>query len=219
MQWSCFGPIVLFSIWYGINSPLGRGQLLSPTDKNTGASAPIPSPVLRKREQKAPISLQALPSGPVLVSACLAGRACRFDGSANSDDVVGRLVASGRAVLVCPEVDGGLGTPRPPAEIVGGDGADVLAGRARVVASSGRDVTDAYLEGARVAVAAARRTGARAAILKARSPSCGRGAIYDGSFSRATRTGDGVTAALLAANGIEVFTEEQLERAPGPATR
>jgi uncharacterized protein YbbK (DUF523 family) len=213
MQWSCFGPIVLFSIWYGINSPLGRGQLLSPTDKNAGAVAPIPSPVLRKAEQKAPISLQALPSGPVLVSACLAGRACRFDGSANSDDVVGRLVALGRAVLVCPEVDGGLGTPRPPAEIVGGDGADVLAGRARVVTNAGRDVTDAYLEGARLALAAARRTGARAAILKARSPSCGRGTIYDGSFGRSTRAGDGVTTALLAANGIEVFTEEQLEDA------
>lgn len=73
------------------------------------------------------------PSGPVLVSACLAGRACRFDGSANGDDEVARLVAQGRAVLVCPEVDGGLGTPRPPAEIVGGDGEDVLEGRARVV--------------------------------------------------------------------------------------
>jgi uncharacterized protein YbbK (DUF523 family) len=218
MQWSCFGPIVLFSIWYGINSPLGRGQLLSSTDKNTGAAGPIPTPVLRTAEQKASISLQALPSGPVLVSACLAGRACRFDGSANLDDVVGRLVASGRAVLVCPEVDGGLGTPRPPAEIVGGDGADVLAGRARVVTSSGRDVTDAYVGGARVALAAARRSGARAAILKARSPSCGKGAIHDGSFSRATRPGDGVTAALLAASGIEVFTEEQLESAPGTTT-
>jgi uncharacterized protein YbbK (DUF523 family) len=219
MQWSCFGPFVLFSIWYGINSPLGRGQLLSLTDKNAGAGAPIPSPVLRKWEQEALISLQALPSGPVLVSACLAGRACRFDGSANSDDVVGALVASGRAVLVCPEVDGGLETPRPPAEIVGGDGADVLAGRARVVTISGRDVTDAYLEGARVALTAAHRTGARAAILKARSPSCGKGAIYDGSFSRATRAGDGVTAALVAANGIEVFTEEQLENSDSTWTR
>lgn len=156
------------------------------------------------------ISLQGLPDGPVLVSACLAGRACRFDGSANADDVVARLVASGRAVLVCPEVDGGLGTPRPPAEIVGGTGADVLAGRARVVTRSGRDVTDAYLTGARRALDAARRAGARAAILKARSPSCGKGSIYDGSFSRATRAGDGVTAALLAAHGIEVFTEEEV---------
>ena len=76
-----------------------------------------------------------------MVSACLAGRACRFDGSGaggeRMDDAVGRLVAEGRAVLVCPEVDGGLGTPRPPAEIVGGDGADVLEGRARVVTVEG----------------------------------------------------------------------------------
>ena len=146
--------------------------------------------------------------GPVLVSACLAGRACRFDGSANPDDFVGRLVASGRAVLVCPEVDGGLGTPRPPAEIVGGSGEDVLAGRARVVTSDGADVTDAYIAGAERALAAALRTGARAAVLKARSPSCGRGAIYDGTFSRTTTAGDGVTAALLRANGIDVVSDE-----------
>jgi uncharacterized protein YbbK (DUF523 family) len=82
-------------------------------------------------------------AGPVLVSACLAGRACRFDGSANPDDAIAGMVASGRAVLVCPEVDGGLGTPRPRSEIVGGDGSDVLAGRARVVTEAGVDVTDA----------------------------------------------------------------------------
>jgi uncharacterized protein YbbK (DUF523 family) len=111
-------------------------------------------------------------------------------------------------VLVCPEVDGGLGTPRPPAEIVGGSGEDVLAGRARVVTSDGADVTDAYIAGAERALAAALRTGARAAVLKARSPSCGRGAIYDGTFSRTTTAGDGVTAALLRANGIDVVSDE-----------
>ncbi|MDQ3957671.1 MAG: DUF523 domain-containing protein [Actinomycetota bacterium] len=149
-------------------------------------------------------------SGPVLVSACLAGRACRFDASANPDDEVTRLVAEGRAVLVCPEVDGGLGTPRPAAEIVGGDGADVLEGRARVVTRTGVDVTDAYVKGARKALAAAREAGAETAILKARSPSCGVDAIYDGSFSRSVRPGDGVTAALLRAKGINVTTEEQI---------
>lgn len=143
----------------------------------------------------------------MLVSACLAGRACRFDGSSNLDDQVGRLVAEGRAVLVCPEVDGGLGTPRPPAEIVGGDGADVLEGRARVVTSGGVDVTDAYVAGARRALEAAQKAGATTAILKARSPSCGKGDIYDGSFSRSLRVGDGVTAALLQAHGITVVTE------------
>ncbi len=153
---------------------------------------------------------QIPPRGPVLVSACLAGRACRFDGSANPDDEVGRLVAEGRAVLICPEVDGGLGTPRPPAEIVGGDGRDVLAGRALVVTEDGTDVTEAYLRGARRALEAAREAGATAAVLKARSPSCGKGDIYDGSFSRALRSGDGVTAALLEANGVEVLTDEEI---------
>lgn len=155
--------------------------------------------------------LRLLPSGPVLVSACLAGRACRYDGSSNQDDQVGRLVAEGRAVLVCPEEDGGLGTPRPPAEIHGGDGHDVLAGRARVVTRDGRDVTRAYVTGAERALEAARRSGAGVAVLKARSPSCGKGCIYDGSFTRAPRSGDGVTVALLEANGIEVVSEEDLE--------
>jgi uncharacterized protein YbbK (DUF523 family) len=149
-------------------------------------------------------------SGPVLISACLAGRACRFDGSSNQDDQVSRLVAEGRAVLVCPEVEGGLGTPRPPAEIVGGDGSDVLAGRARVETEQGRDVTDAYLEGARRALEACETSGARVAILKARSPSCGMGSIYDGTFSRRLVASDGVTAALLGEHGIEVLTEEEL---------
>ena len=147
---------------------------------------------------------------PVLVSACLAGRACRFDGSDNRDDRLARLVASGRAVLVCPEEDGGLTTPRPPAEIVGGDGNDVLDGRARVVTREGADVTDAYLAGAQAALEAARRAGARTAVLKARSPSCGRGCVYDGSFTGTLREGDGVTAALLRRHGIEVVTDEEL---------
>lgn len=156
--------------------------------------------------KKGPLSL----SGPILVSACLAGRACRFDGRANADDEVGRLVAEGRAVLVCPEEDGGLATPRPPAEIRGGDGSDVLAGRARVVTKNGVDVTEAYLEGARIALRRAREAGAETAILKARSPSCGRGCIYDGTFSRTPSHGDGVTAALLQREGIHVVTEEEL---------
>lgn len=147
--------------------------------------------------------------GPVLVSACLAGRACRFDGSANPDDGVRRLVAQGRAVLVCPEDDGGLGTPRPAAEIVGGDGHDVLAGRARVVTHAGNDVTDNYIRGAWMALEAARAAGAETAVLKARSPSCGKGCVYDGTFTRTAVDGDGVTAALLAQHGIEVLNEDE----------
>ena len=148
-------------------------------------------------------------TGPVLVSACLAGVPVRHDGTANPRSVVAELVAQGRAVLVCPEVDGGLTTPRPAAEISGGDGHDVLEGRARVLTKDGTDVTEAYVAGARRALEAAREAGAEVAILKARSPSCGRGRIYDGSHTRTLTAGDGVTVALLRSNGILVVTEEE----------
>jgi uncharacterized protein YbbK (DUF523 family) len=93
---------------------------------------------------------------------------------------------------------------------VGGDGRAVLDGAARVVTAAGVDVTDAYLAGAREALEAARRSGATTAILKARSPSCGKGCIYDGSFSSTLVAGDGVTAALLEAHGITVVADEDL---------
>lgn len=150
------------------------------------------------------------PTGLVLVSACLAGYRCRFDGRSCPADAVAELVASGRAVPVCPEVDGGLPTPRLPAEIAGGDGADVLDGRARVLSADGRDITAAYLAGAQAALAKARAAGATRALLKARSPSCGCGEIYDGSFSGGRRAGDGVTAALLRRAGITVQSEQDL---------
>ncbi|MEA2452674.1 MAG: hypothetical protein QOG04_1384 [Actinomycetota bacterium] len=146
----------------------------------------------------------------VLVSACLAGCACRYDGEANETSEVARLVAEGRAVQVCPEEDGGLPTPRPPAEIVGGDGHDVIAGRARVMTKDGVDVTHVYLAGAQRALEAAQAAGVTRAILKARSPSCGKGVIYDGTFSRSRIEGDGVTTALLTQNGIEVVTEQDI---------
>jgi uncharacterized protein YbbK (DUF523 family) len=149
-------------------------------------------------------------SEPVVVSACLAGRRCRYDGSATATRQVRGQAASGRAVLVCPEVSGGLPTPRPPAEIVGGDGADVLEGRARVVTQAGQDVTDHYLAGAHEALRTAQEAGARVAVLKARSPSCGTGLIRDGSFDGRLVAGDGVTAALFRAQGIRVVTEEDL---------
>ncbi|MCA1697164.1 MAG: DUF523 domain-containing protein [Actinobacteria bacterium] len=146
----------------------------------------------------------------ILVSACLAGCECRYDGHANPASGVARLVAEGRAVQICPEEDGGLPTPRPPAEIVGGDGHDVLAGRAKVMTRAGEDVTDIYIRGAEIALERARGAGATKAILKSRSPSCGKGEIYDGSFSRTTASGDGVTAALLSQNGVDVVTEKDI---------
>jgi uncharacterized protein YbbK (DUF523 family) len=149
-------------------------------------------------------------SGPVLVSACLAGRACAYDGSHRAHPEILDLVRAGRAVLVCPEEEGGLPTPRPAAEIEGGRGGDVLDGTARVLTDSGMDVTDVYLEGARVAVGRADAQGCTAAILKARSPACGCEAVYDGTFSRTLTDGDGVTAAALRRAGIELWTEETL---------
>jgi len=107
-------------------------------------------------------------------------------------------------IPVCPEEAGGLPTPRPPAEIVGGDGEDVLNGKAKVMTVDGRDVTDAYLKGAHHALQVAQAHGATQVILKARSPSCGCSDIYDGTFSGTLTSGDGVTTALLKRHGITV---------------
>lgn len=145
---------------------------------------------------------------PILVSACLAGLATTHDGKAKPHPKVLELLREGRAVLVCPEQLGGLPTPRPEAEIKGGSGADVVG--CRVVDVNGIDVTENYLRGAREALKAARLSGAKKAILKARSPSCGTDRIYDGSFSGKLRDGEGVTAALLRREGIEVVSEEDL---------
>ncbi len=149
-------------------------------------------------------------AAPVLVSACLLGRACTYKATDNRDAAVRALVGDRPVVPVCPEEAGGLPTPRPPAEIQGGTGEDVLDGTARVVAVTGEDVTDAYLEGARVAVERARAAGVRRAILKARSPSCGVHRIYDGSFTTTAVAGEGVTAAALRRAGVAVVTEEDL---------
>ncbi|WP_436740462.1 DUF523 domain-containing protein [Streptomyces sp. BBFR102] len=146
---------------------------------------------------------------PVLVSACLRGVPCRFDGRDKAVGGLDRVLAGRRVVEFCPEQAGGLPTPRAAAELVGGDGHAVLDGRARVVDAGGADVTEAFREGARRALAAARRAGCTEAVLMPRSPSCGRGEVYDGEFRGVLVPGDGVTAALLERNGIAV------RRAPG----
>jgi len=148
--------------------------------------------------------------GRVVVSACLAGVACTHEAQPKTRDWAVRLVAEGRAVPVCPEVAGGLPIPRPAAEIQGGDGDDVLEGRARVVDEHGTDVTEHYLRGARTAAETARTAGAILAILKARSPSCGCGRIYDGTFDGALTDGDGVTASMLRREGLEVVNDEEV---------
>ncbi len=146
-----------------------------------------------------------------LVSSCLLGIPCAYDGEGRGVGELVALAARGRAVPICPEVAGGLPIPRPTAEIVGGDGEDVLDGRARVVMITGEDVTEAYLLGAECALAAARRYGITTAILKQRSPSCGSTHIYDGTHSGRLVAGRGVTAALLARNGLTVQSESDLD--------
>ncbi|MEU5085219.1 DUF523 domain-containing protein [Streptomyces sp. NPDC021356] len=140
----------------------------------------------------------------ILVSACLRGVPCRFDGRDKASPASQEAVAGRAVVPFCPEVAGGLTTPRRPAELVGGDGHDVLDGTARVVEDTGRDVTEQFVAGAGRALAAALRGGCTQALLMPRSPSCGRGTVYDGTFTGSAVPGDGVTAALLERNGITV---------------
>ncbi|NKZ07681.1 DUF523 domain-containing protein [Actinomadura latina] len=149
----------------------------------------------------------------ILVSSCLAGRPVRYDGAAKpvEVDLFERWRLEGRLVPFCPEVSGGLTVPRPAAEIVGGDGGDVLTGTARVLTGTGKDVTAEFLQGARLALAAAQRSGARTALLKEGSPSCGTHRIYDGTFTGAASPGTGVTTALLQRSGITVFSEADLD--------
>ena len=140
-----------------------------------------------------------------IVSACLIGEKCRYDGSACTDPELKKLFDAGKLIALCPECDAGLETPRCPMEIDGGCGADVLAGRARVISHDGDDFTEQFIDGAKKTLAAAKKHGAERVYLKSGSPSCGCGKIHDGSFSGALRQGDGVTAALLRKNGILVI--------------
>lgn len=151
----------------------------------------------------------------ILISACLVGEKVRHDGrdKLNSHPHLMRWQDEGRLVPFCPEVAGGLATPRPPAEIQGGDGAAVLRGEAVVETNGGKNVTAAFVSGAEQALALAKAQGVTMAVLKAKSPSCGVGMIYDGGFSGKQIPGSGVTATLLEANGIRVFHENQLDEA------
>jgi uncharacterized protein YbbK (DUF523 family) len=149
-----------------------------------------------------------------LVSACLLGVTCRFDGKSCLEEKLNRLAAEGCAMPICPEVAGGLPTPRLPAEIEGAhtglDGHAVLEGQTRVVRSDGADLTREFVAGAKAALTLAQRLGIRQAILKADSPSCGVGRIHEGKFAGTLVAGDGVTAALLKRAGIQVISEKDL---------
>ena len=137
----------------------------------------------------------------ILVSACLLGINCRYKGDGRQDDRILELAKRHTLIPVCPEQMGGLPTPRDPAE----------QQRDRVVSKAGVDVTAHYRSGAEAALKIALLNGVRIAILKSRSPSCGSGQIYDGSFGGKLIPGDGLCAALLKKNGIRVYTEEDMD--------
>ena len=136
----------------------------------------------------------------LLISACLLGVGCRYDGRRVKKIPVSLLAERYELIPFCPEIYGGLTTPRTPSERVGD----------RVLMADGRDVTAEYQRGAEEALDLCRELGIRRALLKARSPSCGKGRIYDGSFSSVLTDGDGVAAELLIRSGIEVYSEEEL---------
>lgn len=147
----------------------------------------------------------------ILVSQCLLGMPVRYDGGAHGPfALLQRWRAEGRVVSVCPEVAGGLPTPRPPAEIPTGQGGDVLAGMLPVITIDGADVTDAFVAGANHALRLVHEYGIRFAVLKARSPSCGNHETYDGSFAGIRIAGEGVAAAALRQAGVRVFNETEL---------
>ena len=148
----------------------------------------------------------------ILISACLAGYRVRYDGRMRplENDLLTLWQEENRLVKICPEVAGGMKVPRPPAQIVNGNGLDVLKERARVIDIEGRDVTDYFLRGAEYTLSMAKKYDIRLAILKEKSPSCGVLQIYDGSFSATLMPGSGVTSALLSESGIRVFSEHEL---------
>lgn len=137
----------------------------------------------------------------ILVSACFINEGYKYDGGANINKKIAELEKKYDFILICPEVFGGLSSPRYPSEIVG----------QKVVNSLGEDVTYAFVSGANKALELAKKHGVKKAILKAKSPSCGKGIIYDGTFSHQTIQGNGIAAQLLMENGIEVYTELEVD--------
>jgi len=146
-----------------------------------------------------------------LVSACLAGENCRYDGKNCRNEAVVELVRQGKAIPVCPEQLGGLPTPRIPSEIV-----RLEDGTLKVLNKEGKDCTRQFQTGAEKTLELAKAHGIRKAILKSRSPSCGCGQVYDGTFSGKLTKGYGITAKLLMDNRIEVCTEQDMDKVNQP---
>ena len=137
----------------------------------------------------------------ILVSACLLGESCRFDGQSKANERVIKLSEKHTLIPVCPEVMGGLTTPRTPCEIIDG----------RVISKDGEDRTENYKRGAEIALEIALKNNCKIAVFKANSPSCSHNKIYDGSFSKTLIDGSGIAAAFLSKNGIRVIDENEIE--------
>ncbi|WDC83573.1 DUF523 domain-containing protein [Caloramator sp. mosi_1] len=144
----------------------------------------------------------------ILVSACLLGVCCKYNGDDNKNNNLIELMKKCTLIPVCPEQLGGLPTPRKPAEIQAENAGDVLEGRGKILNINGEDVTENFVKGAYETLKVAELFSVNYAILKSKSPSCGCGFVYDGSFSGKLKEGNGITAELLIRNGIKVYTED-----------
>lgn len=178
---------------YSLGTALRRGFVIVATGEKYGG---LRRHTLYKHIDPAPVRPN------ILVSACLLGTLCRYNGLGVLDEAVRELMGEANLIPVCPEITGGLSTPRVPAERVGN----------RVITRTGGDVTEQYRRGAEETLKLARLYGCRLAVLKERSPSCGSGTIYDGTHTGKLTGGDGVTAELLKASGIAVFGESEIRK-------
>ncbi|UEX90044.1 DUF523 domain-containing protein [Staphylococcus ratti] len=143
----------------------------------------------------------------ILISACLAGENVRYDGGNTFNLELKKLVDSGLAQTICPEILGGLSIPREPVEIVGGDGHDVLNHKAKIIDIKGNDVTQDYLKGAALALKTCKALNCTTLILKSNSPTCGSTTIYSGEFNGNKKSGVGLFTAMLARHNIKVYDE------------
>lgn len=145
-----------------------------------------------------------------IISACLCGVNCKYNGENNLNERCLKLFKEGKAVLVCPEQLGGLATPRKPVEL-DSTAREVVEGAGKAIDNEGIDVTKQFLDGAYETLKIAKELGANKAILKEGSPSCGANFVYDGTFTGNKIEGKGITAYILEQEGIEVFSDEDLE--------
>lgn len=139
---------------------------------------------------------------PLIISACFLGRNVKYNGGNNLLSNIKELEEYFELIPICPETEGGLNTPRNPSEIIGD----------KVFSNIGEDVTTQFRKGASIALERAIKSGAKLALLKSKSPSCGNGLIYDGAFSGKLTVGDGIATSLLKEHGIMVFTENEIEQ-------